>query len=148
MNFRPASREEASLLSSLHQKAFDRGWDEASFASFFEDQTLQMLVCERNGEIAGFILYRLLSEEAEIITLAIDPDHQNRGIGSSLVKKVLEDCLEKKVTHVFLEVAKGNKKAQKIYESHGFEVVSIRPKYYVFSNEQQDDALVLEYKNN
>ncbi len=148
LSFRLACLEEASLLTHIHQRAFDRGWDEVSFLSFLQDKTLHTLVCEINGEITGFILYRLLPEEAEIMTLAVDPHHQNKGIGSTLVEITLEDCLEKKVNNIFLEVAKSNTKAQKIYKQHGFKVVSIRQEYYVFSDNRTDDALILEYKNN
>lgn len=52
----------------------------------------------------------------ELYELDVLPEHQNRGVGSELLKAVLEEIR----TDVFLQVATYNKGAQRLYKRHGF----------------------------
>jgi ribosomal protein S18 acetylase RimI-like enzyme len=55
-------------------------------------------VCEYKGMVVGFILARLehlgipLVGTCVIEGIAVDPDHQNKGLGRKLVVKVLDRC--------------------------------------------------------
>lgn len=145
---RKACPEDSRALTSLHQAAFGQGWDQEFFQEFLRENTAHGIICEKKGILAGFVLFRNILEEAEIITLAVHPNHRNRGIGTHLISAVLEDCAQKGVHKIFLEVAMGNSHALKIYEKKGFKMISTREKYYISSSKEREDALVLEYKNN
>lgn len=67
--------------------------------------------------------------EAEVRTMAVDPDHQGAGLGRMLLRALLAPADEVDAT-VFLEVRTDNAPAMKLYEDHGFDVVGVRKGYY------------------
>lgn len=75
----------------------------------------------------GFLIYQLLYENAEIIDIYVEDEYRNRGIGKTLINKMLENDTIEKVT---LEVKKDNNLGIMLYNSLGFKPVSIRKGYY------------------
>jgi len=62
----------------------------------------------------------------QLLRLAVDPLHQNKGIGSQLMEALLKESQEL----LTLEVRESNKKALKFYEKFGFQKVATRQHYY------------------
>src|ERR1700719_1336252 len=44
-----------------------------------------VLTAELNGKICGFLVARIIGEEAEILNMAVVPSHRRNGIGSALL---------------------------------------------------------------
>ena len=54
----------------------------------------------RDGELLGFLLYRLEPEGVVLVHTDIDPAHEGQGLGSVLVKGALDDLRERGVRAV------------------------------------------------
>jgi len=69
-------------------------------------------------KLAPRVFGHILSE----LTIAVDPDHQGRGIGKSLFKALLGEVMEnrKDILRVELIARESNKKAIEFYQSLGF----------------------------
>jgi ribosomal-protein-alanine N-acetyltransferase len=67
--------------------------------------------------------------EAEVHTIGVDPAHQGRGIGRTLLRELLA-VADREAATVFLEVRTDNEPARALYESEGFAVVGLRKRYY------------------
>ncbi|MFC4942772.1 ribosomal protein S18-alanine N-acetyltransferase [Pseudonocardia sp. GCM10023141] len=67
--------------------------------------------------------------EAEVHTIGVDPAHQGRGIGRTLLRELLA-VADAAAATVFLEVRTDNDPARTLYESEGFTVVGVRKRYY------------------
>ena len=67
--------------------------------------------------------------EAEVHTIGVDPAHQGRGIGRSLLRALL-DVADAAHATVYLEVRTDNAAAQALYASEGFAVAGLRRRYY------------------
>ena len=65
-------------------------------------------------------IIQTLKAEAEIITLAVLPNHRNRGIGKKLLRDILSYLSSSEVDKVFLEVAMNNHSAITIYKGKEF----------------------------
>ena len=87
----------------------------------------------------GMILARTAADEAEVLTLAVDPASRRQGIGRALLRQGMATARERGAQAMFLEVAAGNAPAQALYAAAGFSVVGRRPRYYPGGG----DALVL-----
>ena len=72
------------------------------------------------GEYAGFVLIRSVAGEAEILSIAVDPDHQKTGIASSLLYQISELLHNERVKKIFLEVGQQNKIALALYKKNRF----------------------------
>ena len=112
-------------LSNLHQKCFpSKPWS----ADDFRD--LKNSGCEIIMSENGFIVYRIAVDEAEIITIGVNPDFRRQGIAAAMVGIIEKTLKNQGVKKIFLEVASNNIPAQKLYENSGFVQVGLRPKYY------------------
>ena len=92
------------------------------------------------GAVAGYLVARCVLEEAEILNLAVHPDHTRRGLGTALVQDVLGDLGRAGARKVFLEVRVSNAGAQAFYARLGFESKGRRRGYY---SDPPEDALIL-----
>jgi ribosomal-protein-alanine N-acetyltransferase len=86
---------------------------------------------------------RAAADEAEIITVAVAPECQRRGLGGSLVSALVDAAGAKGLRRVFLEVAESNAAARNLYQRAGFSQVGLRRGYYVTTGGPTEDALVL-----
>ncbi len=112
-------------LANLHQKCFPhKPWSADDFAD------LKKSGCEIIASQNGFIVWRAVADEAELITIGVAPDARRTGIGVAMIG-IMEGELKKSgVKSVFLEVAENNAPARKLYEQNGYAQIGVRPKYY------------------
>ena len=114
-----------SKLAHLHQKCFpNRPWSAEDF------RDLKNSGCEIIMSENGFIVYRITVDEAEIITIGVDPEMRRQGIAAAMIGIIEKNLKNQGVKKIFLEVALNNEPAKRLYESMGFKVVGSRPKYY------------------
>ena len=127
-----------SMLAELHAKCFVEAWNEAALTSLMASPGVGTLLATSAEGPVGLLLYRVVTDEAEILTLGVDPNLRRRGAGKAL----LEALLNVKIPNVFLEVASSNVDAIKLYSDAGFKQVGLRKAYYAATG---DDALILKW---
>ena len=136
----PLSSSDAAALSRLHSSAFPLAGDQWS-AGEFTGLLLQPGVfghrAIRGGamglakpEPRGFVLAREAAGEAEVLTIAVHPSWQGRGIGRALMDALLRDLYARRAEALFLEVDEGNRGALTLYGRLGFREVGRRESYY------------------
>lgn len=128
----------AERLAELHATAFDAPWTAAAFAALLEQSGVMLIERE-----CGFILIRVVADEAEILTLAVRPEARRAGLGLILVKAAAEAAADTGATILFLEVAADNAPARALYARSGFTQVGKRPRYYARPAAAAVDALLL-----
>lgn len=126
----PLTLKDCKASAGLHQEAFFKGWIEKDFQNFLHDPLIHGLKIEEESKLCGYILWREVGAEAEILTLVVDPAHQQKGMGSLLLNALFKLLISKGITELFLEVAEDNPQAQSFYFKHGFVLLSKRPHYY------------------
>jgi ribosomal-protein-alanine acetyltransferase len=80
--------------------------------------------------VVGFAGVALFPDEAHVMTVAVDPASQGRGIGARLVAGMLEEVARAGLDAVTLEVREGNLVARRLYRRAGFGEAGVRPGYY------------------
>jgi ribosomal-protein-alanine N-acetyltransferase len=91
-------------------------------------------------DMAGYIGFMIVGDEAHITTIATAPPFQRRGVAKTLLIDGIGTLLPMGVKHLSLEVAAHNEPAQTLYRSFGFAPVGVRKNYYPVTGE---DALVM-----
>ena len=89
----------------------------------------------------GFVIFSVVLGEAEILYLAISPQHYREGWGKYLLDDVLSRLHREHTVSVFLEVRECNSGAQLLYSKCGFSPVGRRKHYYRL-NDKREDAIV------
>lgn len=112
-------------LANLHKLCFPhKPWSAEDFAE------LKKSGCEIIASQNGFIVYRTVLDEAEIITIGVHPDARKAGIASAMLG-IMENELKKSgVKSIFLEVAENNTPARELYKSNGYSEIGVRAGYY------------------
>ena len=95
----------------------------------------------RGEEPVGFVLARIASDEAEILTICVLPEVRRHGVGGQLMSELITRM--KNVRALFLEVDALNEPAIRLYRSGGFSQVGERKAYYQQSDGRKTDALLL-----
>ncbi len=95
------------------------------------------------SHLTGYILATIIADEAEIISIAVDPDHQGRGIAGDLLLQFMTHCRTLDVVVITLEVAADNLPALGLYRQHGFAEFGLRKGYYRHGN-QKTDAIMMK----
>ncbi|MCG2736669.1 MAG: ribosomal protein S18-alanine N-acetyltransferase [Candidatus Methanoperedenaceae archaeon] len=101
------------------------------YMQFYETCSDGFIVAQVNGFIVGFVVGFLYSETTgRIFSLAVHPSYQSRKLGSALLKEIIQVFRKVGVSEIILEVRKGNVKARKFYERHGFHQTGVVERYY------------------
>ncbi|MCA1781518.1 MAG: ribosomal protein S18-alanine N-acetyltransferase [Intrasporangiaceae bacterium] len=90
--------------------------------------------------IAGYAGLDLGGEVADVMTIAVAPQAQGAGLGSQLLTLLTSRAREAGAAYLMLEVRDDNAAAKALYARAGFEVLSVRRRYY---QPGDVDALVL-----
>ncbi|MBJ7447282.1 MAG: GNAT family N-acetyltransferase [Brevundimonas sp.] len=128
----------AGRLADLHAQAFDAPWGAKAFDDLLDQSGVFALEAAD-----GFILMRVVADEAEILTLAVRPAARQAGLGLRLVEQACVVAVSQGATRLFLEVADDNVTARALYAKAGFTEAGRRAGYYGRRDGSRVDALVL-----
>lgn len=145
LHVEPAIVNDAEALARLHKTGFYRGWLREEFAAFLGDpqRTPAYVACDANRRIAGFVMLRLAADEAELLTIAVDPKWRGKGVGRALMHACFEDLMFTPVRRMFLEVDQDNASAVRLYKREGFSAIGERKGYYPRPDGATATALVM-----
>ncbi len=124
--------DDVAELSRLHKACFplDQVWSPQSFTELLADKGLIGWRLEQNGQNVGFILGRIIFDEAELLTIGVEPQHRRQGLAAELLSHFVAALRQRHVVKTFLEVAENNQQAYKLYTKAGFKLISRRYNYY------------------
>ena len=132
----------ADCLARIHGESFSnsrKAFSSSFILSLVQNSEVVLVNCEQKG----FCLLRLSGKEAEIITIAIRPQFQGKGIGYSILSEAIQLIKETECEKIFLEVDFTNAIAIRLYSKLGFQKCGLRKQYYKNLNGKATDALIM-----
>jgi ribosomal protein S18 acetylase RimI-like enzyme len=119
-----AQDDDAHQLATFARDLIEAGlgwsYQPQRIASLIDDPEIVTLVARERGEPIGFASMRFGETRAHLILLAVQPDHQRRGIGRSLVLWLLETARVAGITSIHVELRMSNVPAFAFYRALGF----------------------------
>ena len=94
-------------------------------------------------QLQGFLLLRVIEDEAEILSLGVKTTVRRNGIGKYLIERAKFFSAVHQIKSILLEVAETNRSAVGFYKTQGFLKIGIRKNYYIFSGKNKKNALVM-----
>lgn len=127
-------------MALLHARSFTlpRPWSEAEIGAL-----LQSPLCFVRMRPGGFVMGRVVADEAEVLTVAVDPAARQQGTGTALMAEFVTEAARRGAVSAFLEVAETNTAARALYARAGFTLQGRRVGYYRGQGGEIVDALVL-----
>jgi ribosomal-protein-alanine N-acetyltransferase len=98
-----------------------------------------VMSAERTGTISGFLCARDVAGEWEIENVAVAASILRQGVGSGLLRALIERAKSEGAKAILLEVRESNLAARRLYEKHGFQETGRRRNYY---NYPPEDAVL------
>ena len=139
----PATLSDAARLAELHGASFHRGWGEGEFETMLRESNTLVHRLRLKRKTVGFAVSRIGADEAEILSIAIDPRYRGQGLSRNLLLTHLGHLAGRGVRTIFLEVEENNRPALGLYKRAGFTVVGRRERYYQQAGGEQLNALLM-----
>ncbi|HIE18781.1 TPA: ribosomal-protein-alanine N-acetyltransferase [Candidatus Bathyarchaeota archaeon] len=131
-------------VMSINQRCLPENYSESFFISLHKNFPETFIVSEKDGTVIGYIMCRIesglssigftpfsLSKKGHIISIAVLPEHQRKGLGRALIEKALETMTKfYNAKSCYLEVRISNEPAIRLYKKVGFEVQRTIKGYY------------------
>ncbi len=125
--------------------SFSIPWSKNAFIEEVTGNKFAIYVAARvDNVIAGYGGMWKVFDEGHITNIAVHPEFRRTGVGSALLRRLIEIAKAQGITKMTLEVRKGNIPAQKLYGKYGFAAAGLRKGYYADNNE---DALIMWKEN-
>lgn len=127
----PAGLSELGFLIELEKLVFGKdAWSPNMIETELRNPDSRYLILFDTRQPLAWAGYRVLLDEAELITLGVRPEHRREGLASRLLAAVETNCARSGVCHIFLEVAEQNDVARACYRAQGYHDVGRRKDYY------------------
>lgn len=131
---RSADAADAVKIAEIEKICFP--YDPWSYDMILSDiaknPSVHFFAAETDGEIVGYLGIMRILDEADIINVAVAPEHRKRHIGEAMISAVLDIAKKNDILSLTLEVRADNEPAIGLYEKFGFEREGIRKGYYAY----------------
>ncbi|WP_417217493.1 ribosomal protein S18-alanine N-acetyltransferase [Arthrobacter sp.] len=92
--------------------------------------TRRYWVAEEQERIVAYCGMMCVLPLADVQTIAVLPEFEGQGIGSTLLRQLIDEARDRGAEDVLLEVRADNPRAQGLYTRFGFEHIHTRRGYY------------------
>ena len=129
---RDMTLDDVPAVEALEQRLFPiDAWPLQMFLDeLSQPETRRYLVAEAGGGIVGYAGLMCIEPIADVQTIAVVPDYEGRGIGTTLLTRLIAEARRRGAADVLLEVRADNPRAQQLYVRFGFEQIHVRRRYY------------------
>jgi len=92
--------------------------------------------------VVGFICFRNVTEESELLNIGVHPHYRQRGLGKTLMQFYIDFCNPLNIGTFYLEVDATNQPAIHLYHRFSYQSFGMRKKFY----QEKFDAILMMKK--
>ncbi|WP_144395444.1 ribosomal protein S18-alanine N-acetyltransferase [Pleionea sediminis] len=139
---RRAQREDIARVLVNETCAYPVPWGKQALIDSLDPQ-YDFFVAELDEQIVGHLIVQVILDESHLLNLCLHPRYQGRGLGKQMMQYWLDSSRSQTIHQLLLEVRESNTKALKLYESMGFQKLSVRKNYYPLPDNQREHGVVM-----
>ena len=132
--------QHVAQVAALEKMCFADPWSENSVAAELEHDYSVWIVALEEKEVVGYVGAQVSFEEADMMNVAVHPDHRRKGIAEAVIQELIAQLKQRQCEGLSLEVRASNTPAITLYEKMEFIQVGLRKNYY---RNPKEDALIL-----
>jgi [ribosomal protein S18]-alanine N-acetyltransferase len=140
VEIRSLALADLAAVEEIEQRAYRTPWSRTMFASELAKPTSICLGAFEGEDLLGYVINSRYVDAWHIMNVAVDPQHQRRGVATHLFERLFELTRDDERRGYTLEVRISNEDAIHLYEKLGFESRGIRRGYYT---DNREDALIM-----
>jgi ribosomal-protein-alanine N-acetyltransferase len=134
-----------SGVIAVEREQFDEH-DPYLYMNLYELNEDTFFVADHRGEVVGFVVGVLSVGEGgvygRVFSIAVREAYQGLGIGTQLMKHVIDALYRKNICGIVLEVRSRNFRAVRFYQRLGFVIDRVDTGYY----SDGEDAVIMKYR--
>lgn len=123
-------KEHIDIICKIDKTSSCYNWTENMFLTELENKNSFFNVLLIDNNVAGYIIYHIVLDEAEILNIVIDNKFKRQSLGKYILEQTLTDISQQNIKTIFLEVGEKNIPAINLYLKFGFQQYNIRNNYY------------------
>lgn len=128
-------------VMEINLKTLPEHYSDYFYESLLAELPEAFLVAEAEQKLVGYIMCKIeygfsnfkklgFVKKGHVVSIAVLPDHRQKGIGRALVEEAIVGVKLKKSDELYLEVRCSNNEAIKLYEKLGFIIKQRLKAYY------------------
>ncbi len=132
IEIRVFKEQDIPALLEIERECFppDLAYDRAVFEELSTMSNGVVIVAEVGGRVIGYAAGVVEGSYGHVVSIAVAPSWQGRGIGSLLLEKLEEKLRGLGAACFVLEVAVDNERAIRLYTKRGYRVARVLKGYY------------------
>lgn len=142
--FRRMATDDLSAVTAIEDAVYTHPWTIGNFTDSLE-AGYHCWILEREGRVAGYSVVMIAAGEAHLLNLSIALPLQRQGLGSELLRFVVQLARDYAAQTIYLEVRESNAAGRALYAQHGFAEIGARRGYYP-AGAVREDAVTMEKK--
>ncbi|MDO8776564.1 MAG: ribosomal protein S18-alanine N-acetyltransferase [Burkholderiaceae bacterium] len=154
VQFEPLTVDRLDRVLSIEQAVYAHPWSLANFTDSvtagYQMQVLTAATADAAGErpILGYFVAMQGYEEVHLLNITVAPEYQGQGWARVMLDALAVWSRGLAADWLWLEVRASNTRALKVYQDHGFKLVSVRLDYYPAGPKAngREDAIVMSLK--
>jgi len=131
---------------SIESRDFLTPWSRNMFVEEMQNPLAYCFVMRREDgskhPVIGFICFRNIAEESELLKIRVHPDYRQLGFGNKLMKFYIDFSRKRGIKTFYLEVYSCNRPAIHLYQLFFYESSGVRKRFY----QGKFDALLMTKK--
>ncbi len=137
------AREDRAEIMRIENASFDSPWTRKELDSVLSQANTSAFIAKHDGRVVGYIIAERAQSHLHIMTIAVEPEFRGYGIGTQLVRRLIE-LIGGKHTRVTLEVRETNVTAQQFFKALEFRCTKVLRDFY---DDTTEDAYLMEYRD-
>jgi len=118
--------EQVILISEVAFHDCGISLDQAQARAFVQAEGRIPKVLVEKGRVLAYNFFELYKKVVKIRQLAVCHEHRREGLGSKLLRRLIDDLPGMKKKAILVEVPEEHLGAQLFFRSHGFEAIQIK----------------------
>ena len=137
-----ADEQDLEGVLEVEAESFTNPWTRDMYSWELQNRSVCHILLVRTADcrVAGFCAFWLVFDEIHVNNVAVRPGLRAQGLGTTLLRRVLDEAQRLGARRATLEVRASNERARRLYERLGFYVAGVRRNYY---SSPVEDALIL-----
>ena len=122
--------EDFENIQDIFTSDFDSFWNPSILKQELLCDNSHFIVAKNEDEIIGFAGFKVLLEDADLMNIVVKKSYRNKGVGSLLLKNLMDLFFSFSLVSLYLEVNENNLPAIHLYQKFGFKKIDVRKNYY------------------
>jgi [ribosomal protein S18]-alanine N-acetyltransferase len=132
----PMAPSDIAAVARIERACFSTVWpSDAFFNELSTNKLAHYFVGRLDDRVVAYGGVWVVLEDSHVTTLAVDPAFRRRRFGEVLLRRLIDEAIERGAAWMTLEVRESNAVAQQLYRKYGFTTVTMRSGYYTDDNE-------------